>query len=467
MSERDVENSNEKTGYEEKLGGQNPEGNNFVTSNTKTGKAHTAPQEQQIMEVALEYANIETAIKRVIGNKGAPGIDKVTVGELRTYLDEHWQRIEAELMEGRYQPMPVRRVDIPKPDGGVRKLGIPTTVDRVIQQALHQVLSPIFEEEFSENSYGFRPGRNAHQAILKSKEYIDEGGRWLVDIDLEKFFDRVNHDILMSRVARKVKDKRVLRIIRSFLQAGIMENGLTTPATEGTPQGGPLSPLLSNIMLNELDRELERRGHVFCRYADDCNIYVRTEKAGQRVMESIKEYLEKKLKLKVNEKKSAVARPWERKFLGYSFTSHRVTKLRPAKEAIKKMKEKVREKCREGRGQNLKDFIRRSLNPQLRGWANYFKIVETPSPLEKLEGWIRRKLRCIIWKQQKKGKTRREAMIKKGANLSKAWQATWNNKGPWRNAKSEGMHQAYSNKYFEKLGLWPLQPPQMRTSEAL
>lgn len=460
MDERDVEDSNEKAGNEGKLEGQNPKGDTFGTSSIATKKEYTDPQEQHIMEVVLEYANIETALKRVIGNRGASGIDGITVGELRTYFSDHWQRIQIELMEGRYKPTPVKGVEIPKPNGGgMRKLGIPTTVDRVIQQALHQVLSPIFEEDFSEYSYGFRPGRSTHQAILKAKEYIAGGKRWVVDIDLEKFFDRVNHDILMSRIARKIKDKRVLRLIRSFLQVGIMENGLESARVEGTPQGGPLSPLLSNIMLHELDQELERRGHTFCRFADDCNIYVQSEKAGQRVMESIREFLETKLKLKVNEKKSAVARPWERKFLAYSFTSKMETKLKPAKESIKKMKDKIREKCRRGRGQNLKEFIKRSLNPLIRGLANYFKLVEAESSLTTLDGWIRRKLRCIIWRQQKSPHTRMKALIKGGVIPEAARETAWSGKGPWRCSRNRGTHQAYSNKYFKELGLCSLLLP--------
>lgn len=290
----------------------------------------TKPEGERLMEAVVERGNMESALKRVRRNAGAAGVDGMTTAELGDHLKRHWLSIKAALLEGRYVPQPVRRVDIPKPQGGIRTLGIPTATDRLIQQALHQVLQAIFEPGFSAHSYGFRPNRNAGQAVQAAQAYIREGRSWVVDIDLESFFDRVNHDMLMARVARKVKDKRVLKLIRRYLTAGMMEGGLVSARTEGTPQGGPLSPLLSNILLDDLDRELEKRGHAFCRYADDCNIYVRSERAGQRTMDALTRFLEERLKLRVNRAKSAVARPPERKFLGYSFTAQKETKLRLA-----------------------------------------------------------------------------------------------------------------------------------------
>jgi RNA-directed DNA polymerase len=310
------------------------------------------PETEQLMEAVVERENMWRALKQVERNKGAAGVDKMAVEQLRAYLREHWLRIKEELLADDYHPQPVLKVEIPKPDGkGMRMLGIPTVVDRLIQQALQQILSPLFEPDFSESSYGFRPNRSAQQAVLQAREYVKEGRRWVVDLDLEKFFDRVNHDILMSRLARRIKDKRILSLIRRYLQAGMMSNGLTTARREGTPQGGPLSPLLSNILLDELDKELERRGHKFCRYADDCNIYVQSRSAGVRVMKSITSFLDQRLRLQVNAEKSAVARPWERKFLGYSMTANRKPRLKVAKESVKRLKGKLREIFRRGQGQ--------------------------------------------------------------------------------------------------------------------
>jgi len=328
----------------------------------------------KLMEAVVERGNMTAAYKRVVGNKGSAGTDGMTVDDLYPYLCVEWERIKSELLEDRYHPHPVREVEIPKPDGGMRKLGIPVVADRLIGQGLYQVLEPIFAPEFSEHSYGFMRGRSAQQAVEKAREYVENGFRWVVDMDLEKFFDRVNHDILMSRIARKVKDKRVLRVIRRYLQAGIMVGGLEMARTEGTPQGSPLSPLLSNIMLDDLDKELEQRGHKFVRYADDCNIYVRSKRAGERVMESIREFLEKRLKLKVNGKKSAVDRPWKRKFLGYSMTSEKKTRLKVAPQSVKRFRAKLREIFRKGRGRNVGKVIK-ELTPVLRGWHSYFKLV--------------------------------------------------------------------------------------------
>jgi RNA-directed DNA polymerase len=414
-------------------------------------------QTDNLMEVILERTNMTMAFERVIGNKGAPGVDGITTEELKAYLQEHWLGIKIALMEGRYKPSPVRKVEIPKPGGkGMRQLGIPTVVDRLIQQAIHQILSPIFEKEFSDNSYGFRPGRSAHQAILKAQGYIVSGKEWVVDIDLEKFFDRVNHDILMSKVARKIKDKRLLLLIRRFLQAGIMAEGIVSQRVEGTPQGGPLSPLLSNIMLTELDEEIERRGLCFCRYADDCNIYVRTQRQGERVMKSIKKFLNNRLRLKVNEEKSQVAQHWQRKFLGYSTTKEGKPRRKIAEASIEKLKDKLRKKFRQGRGQSIGQVIK-NIIPLMRGWMNYFKLTETDSCLESLTCWIRHKLRAIIWRQLKRSRTRIKALIQQGITRKEAWILVMvQNKGPWRSSGSYVMNRAFPNWYFGRLGFTSL-----------
>ncbi len=406
-----------------------------------------------LMEAVVGRENMTDAYEQVMKNRGAPGVDGLTVVELKAYLQSHWARIKEELLEGRYQPQPVKRVDIPKPGGkGTRMLGIPCVVDRLIQQALNQVLQPIFDPEFSESSYGFRPGRSAQEAVLQAKEFVREGKRWVVDMDLEKFFDRVNHDLLMERVKRKVKDKRVLALIRRFLQAGMMESGVETQRTQGTPQGGPLSPLLSNILLDDLDKELERRGHSFCRYADDCNIYVRSKRAGERVMDSIKGFVEKRLKLRVNPEKSAVDRPWRRKFLGYSLTWHKEAKLKVAPESVKRLKEKLRERFRQGRGRNLERFIE-SLEPLLKGWSNYFRYAEVKGIFEELDEWIRRKLRAILWRQWKRPFTRAKNLMKRGLEEARAWKSAYNGRGSWWNAGASHLNQAFPKRFFDKLGL--------------
>ncbi len=426
-------------------------------SKSTASQDNSEPREHQLMEEVLTKENMTKAIKRVEQNQGAAGIDDMTVGELRIYLKQEWPRIRGELLEGRYKPKPVRRVMIPKAGGGQRALGIPTVVDRLIQQALHQVISPIFEKDFSESSYGYRPGRNAQQAVEQARQYVGKGRRWVVDIDLEKFFDRVNHDILMARVARKVKDKRILLLIRRYLQAGIMENGLTKASTQGTPQGGPLSPLLSNVLLDDLDKELEGRQHKFCRYADDCNIYVHTQRAGERVKESVTLFLSNRLKLKVNEAKSAVDRPWRRKFLGYTMTIDKSPRLRASIQSIGKLKNTLRIIFRSGRGRNIGQLITEELNPVIRGWGNYFSLNRVKKVPEELDFWIRRKLRCVIWRQMKRAKTRGKRMIQQGLDKQRAWKSATNGRGPWWNAGASHMNQAYPITYFNKLGLVALQ----------
>jgi len=405
------------------------------------------------MEAVVERGNVWSAYQRVVANKGAPGVDGVRVAEFKDWLKEHWPAVKAALLAGCYMPQAVRAVEIPKPSGGgMRLLGIPALVDRLIQQALLQVLQPIFEPGFSESSYGFRPGRNAHQAVKAAQQYVRAGKRFVVDLDLEKFFDRVNHDILMSRVAREVKDERVMKLIRRYLQAGLMQDGLIKPRTQGSPQGGPLSPLLSNILLTDLDRELARRGHSFCRYADDCNVYVSSLAAAEHAMAEITQFLEEELKLKVNAQKSACARPWERKFLGYSFTSHREARLKIAPESLKRLHEKVRERLRAGRGRSLAATIG-ELTPLLRGWMSYFRLTEVKGVLEELDGWIRRKLRGLLWRQWKRPVTRAKALMKQGLTEQRAWQSATNGRGAWWNAGANHMNHAYPKSYFDCMGL--------------
>ena len=379
--------------------GRNSRGNRGGASNSTARRENSNPKEMRMMETVVRGENMQKALLRVERNKGSVGVDNMTVRELRSYLKEQWSRIKEELLNDKYKPQPVLRVEIPKPNGGIRRLGIPTVVDRLIQQALHQVLSPIFDPGFSESSYGFRQGRKAQVAVKQAQKYVAQGKRWIVDIDLEKFFDRVNHDMLMARVARKIKDKRILRLIRRYLHAGIMDEGLIKASLEGTPQGEPLSPLLSNIFLDDLDKELERRGHKFCRYADDCNICIGSKKAGDSVMVSVTRFLEESLKLKVNRAKSAVDRPWKRKFLGYSMTPNKQPRLKVAAEAVRRLKGKLKEIFRKGRGQNIGRLIKEGINPLLKGWANYFCLSEVKRIFEEIDAWIRRKLRCILWRQ--------------------------------------------------------------------
>ena len=404
------------------------------------------------MEEVCERKNCWQAYKRVKANKGRPGIDGMTIGDLAGYLKQHWPTIREQLLSGSYRPQPVRRVEIPKPDGGMRKLGIPTVLDRLIQQAVMQVLQRRWDPTFSEHSHGFRPKRSAHQAVAKAQQYIAAGDHWVVDLDLEKFFDRVNHDRLMTALARRVTDKRVLRLIGAFLKVGVMEEGLVSPAEEGTPQGGPLSPLLSNIVLDELDRELERRKHRFVRYADDCNIYVRSEHAGRRVMSSVTRFLARRLKLKVNEAKSAVARPTERKFLGFSFSNNKEPKRRIAPKALLRCKEKIRELTRRTRGISLPQTAK-ELAAYLRGWKSYFGFCQTPSLLQALDEWIRRRLRSMIWKQWKHGKQRYAKLRQLGVGKDLAAQTAGSPHGPWHLAKSPALSYALPIAYFDSLGL--------------
>jgi RNA-directed DNA polymerase len=404
------------------------------------------------MDAVVERGNLWLAYQRVVENKGAAGVDELAVSELKDHLKRHWPTIRVRLLADVYQPAPVRRVDIPKPQGGMRTLGIPTVVDRLIQQALHQVLQPLFEPTFSDASYGFRPGRNAHQALCQAREYVAQGKRWVVDMDLEKFFDRVNHDLLMSKLAMKIGDARVLTLIRRYLAVGMMVDGLVQPRTEGTPQGGPLSPLLSNILLTDLDRELERRGHAFCRYADDCNIYVASERAGVGLLQRLTGFLAERLKLTVNTAKSAVARPWQRKFLGYSMTSHREAKLRIAEASIERLTEKVNVLLRGARGRRLAATIQ-TLNPLLRGWAAYFKLTQTKRTLEERDGWLRRKLRCILWRHWKRPYARARNLMQRGLPEERAWRSACNQRGPWWNAGASHMNAAFPKSWFDHLGL--------------
>ena len=404
------------------------------------------------MDTVCERGNLKLAYQRVVENKGAAGVDGIGVAEFKDHLKQHWPTIKVKLLAGEYMPLPVRRVDIPKPQGGIRTLGIPTLTDRLIQQALHQVLSPIFEADFSASSYGFRPGKNAHQAVKAAKQYVAEGRRFVVDMDLEKFFDHVHHDLLMEKLSKKIGDRRVQRLIRRYLEAGMMAEGIVTPRTEGTPQGGPLSPLLSNILLTELDRELESRGHAFCRYADDCNIYVRSQRAGERVMASMARFLADKLKLTVNAAKSAVARPWKRKFLGYSLTWHKAPRLRIAPTSIRRLEDRIRDVLKGSRGRSLPHTIE-ELNPVLRGWAAYFKLTQTKGGLEELDGWIRRKLRCIQWRHWKRPYTRAKNLMKAGLTEERAFRSAFNQRGPWGNSGASHMNQAFPKSFFDRLGL--------------
>ncbi len=438
-------------------------------SSAPTGEARTVGREEtessgamsgtenpastnRLMEEVCERENLKEALRRVKANQGSAGVDGMTVGGISDYLKQHWPAIREQLLNGTYEPKPVRRVEIPKPDGGVRKLGIPTVLDRLIQQVVMQVLQKQWDRTFSDRSYGFRPGRSAHQAVAQAQRYIAEGHGWCVDLDLEKFFDRVSHDKLMGQIAKRVEDKRLLKLIRAFLNAGVMENGLVSPSVEGTPQGGPLSPLLSNLVLDELDRELERRGHRFVRYADDCNIYVRSERAGQRVMESVTRFITQRLKLKVNEAKSAVARPQERKFLGFSFTAGSEVQRAIAPQALDRFKRRIREITRRAKSVSTKTTVE-ALAPYLRGWRSYFGFCETPEVLLSLTRWVRLRLRAALWRQWKTQRRRRAALLALGVSPRLARNTAGSGHGPWYLARSQALARGLSNAYFRSLGL--------------
>jgi len=406
----------------------------------------------QLMEEVCERDNLKEALRQVKANRGSGGIDGMTVDQLPDYLKQHWPAIREQLLNGTYEPKPVRRVEIPKPDGGVRKLGIPTVLDRFIQQAVMQVLQRRWDRTFSDHSYGFRPGRSAHQAVAQAQQYIAEGYGWVVDLDLEKFFDRVNHDKLMGQVAKRVEDKRLRKLIRAFLNAGVMENGLVSLSGEGTPQGGPLSPLLSNLVLDELDRELERRGHRLVRYADDCNLYVRSQRAGQRVMESVTRFITQKLKLKVNETKSAVARPQLRKFLGFSFTTGSQVQRVIAAKALDRFKQRIREITRQAKSVSLETTME-ELAPYMRGWRSYFGFCETPEVLIYLTRWVRLRLRAALWRQWKTPRRRRAALMKLGVSPRLASHTAGSGRGPWYLARAKALSVGLSNAYFKSLGL--------------
>jgi RNA-directed DNA polymerase len=441
--------------------GETGEARNTAAQEAETGAAKACLERPAAggpsMGAIVERNNLRKALKQVQRNKGAPGADGMTIGKLAPYLKEHWPTIRAQLLEGSYKPQPVRRVEIPKASGGTRALGIPTVLDRFIQQAAMQVLQAAWDPTFSEASFGFRPQRSAHQAVARAQEFIASGHGVVVDIDLEKFFDRVNHDILMGLVAKRVTDKRILKLVRGFLTAGVLIDGLVGPTEEGTPQGGPLSPLLSNLMLDVLDKELEKRGHRFVRYADDCNIYVRSQRAGERVLASVEQFLTKRLKLKVNKAKSAVAAPRVRKFLGFSFTIGANVKRRLAPQTVARFKARVRELTRRTRGRSLAQIIE-ELSRYLEGWRAYFGFCETPSVLRRLEHWTRRRLRAVSWKQWKRGRTRFAELRRRGVGRDLAAQTAGSPHGPWRLSNSPALALAFPNAALAALGL-PLLVP--------
>src|SRR5580700_4248438 len=421
-------------------------------SRMATNEPENPARTNRLMEEVCERENLKEALQQVKGNKGSAGVDGVTVDQLTEYLKQYWPVIREQLLNGTYEPKPVRRVEIPKPDGGVRKLGIPTVLDRFIQQAVMQVLQRRWDRTFSEHSYGFRPRRSAHQAVAQAQQYIASGYNWVVDLDMERFFDRVNHDKLMGQVAKRVEDKRLLKLIRGFLNAGVMENGLVSPSVEGTPQGGPLSPLLSNLVLDELDRELERRGHRYLRYADDCNIYVRSQRAGQRVMEGIVRFITRQLRLKVNATKSAVARPQERKFLGFSFSVGPEVQRIIAPKALERFKHRIRETTRRAKGVSMEATIA-ELAPYLRGWRGYFGFCETPDVLIYLTRWVRLRLRAALWRQWKTPRRRRAALLALGVRPRLAANTAGSGRGPWYLARSKALSVGLPNAYFKSLGL--------------
>ena len=436
------------------------EGRGEAPSVERSGEVRSAAHEnersgngdEKLLELVVESSNVEAALRRVKKNKGSPGIDGMTVEQLPTYLAAHWPRLREEILAGRYQPQPVRRHAIPKKGGGVRELGIPTAFDRLIQQCVLQVLQPRLDPRFSQHSYGFRPGRSAHDAVRAAQRYIQEGRRWVVDVDLEAFFDRVNHDVLMGRLAKRIADRRVLGLIRRYLNAGIMASGVVMDRHEGTPQGGPLSPLLANVLLDEVDKELEKRGHAFARYADDCNVYVRSKRAGERVMEALRR-LFTNLRLRVNESKSAVARPQDRKFLGYSFwyAKGSAVKRRVAPKALVAMKDRVRDITKRSGGRSIPSVID-ELRGYLIGWKNYFQLADTPRVFSDLDEWIRHRLRAIQLKHWKRGTTIYRELVRRGMRPDGARTVARNSRRWWRNSGME-INVAFPIAYFDRLGL--------------
>jgi RNA-directed DNA polymerase len=444
--QRELDFSSTPTGEARKAGGEENE-------SLETMHAPESPaRSDRLMEEIVDRENLKEALRRVKANKGSPGVDGMTVNQLDDYLKQQWPTILEQLLSGTYKPEPVKRVEIPKPDGGVRKLGIPTVLCRFVQQAVMQVLQRQWDPTFSNHSYGFRPRRSAHQAVAQAQRYIAEGYNWVIDLDLEKFFDRVNHDKLMAPIAKRVEDKRLLKLIRAFLNAGVMENGLISPSVEGTPQGGPLSPLLSNLVLDTLDRELERRGHRYVRYADDCNIYVRSERAGQRVMKSVTSFITGQLKLKVNENKSAVARPQERKFLGFSFTDGPEVKRAIAPKALDRFKDRIRAITRQAKGISMESTVEQ-LARYMVGWRGYFGFCETPEVLIYLTRWVRLRLRCAFWRQWKTPRRRRAALLQLGVRPQLAANTAGSGRGPWYLARSKALSVGLSNAYLRSLGL--------------
>jgi len=432
---------------------QGKEGEHSYAPASSEGEDRNRVNASKMLEKVLERENLNLAYKRVKKNGGSHGVDGMKVEELLPYLKQYGENLRQALLEGKYRPQPVRRVEIPKAEGGIRLLGIPTAVDRMIQQAIAQVLSPIFEKEFSNHSYGFRPGRNAHQAIDQARQYINEGYNVVVDLDLEKFFDRVNHDKLMYLLSKRIRDKRVLKLIRAYLESGVMLGGLTSATREGTPQGGPLSPLLSNVMLHELDKELEKRGHRFCRYADDCNIYVKSMKSGKRVMDGVTRFIEKRLKLKVNRDKSAVDYPTNRKFLGFSFYCIKgETRIRVHPKSLKRLKARLKELTGRSIGISMEARIDR-LNQTIQGWVNYFQLADMRVHCQRTDEWLRRRLRMCYWKQWKKIGARLGNLVRLGVPRPKAWEFANTRKGYWHIANSYILATSLTNEFFRNLGL--------------
>lgn len=429
-----------------------------MSASNQAGNNKDKGQESvKLMEQIVSRENMTKAYKRVVANKGVPGVDGLEVTELKGYLQEHWSTIKIALLEGSYYPQAVKQVSIPKVGGGERLLGIPTVIDRMIQQGIHQTLNSLYDPEFSEWSYGFREGRNAQQAVVQSRTHIQSGKRWVVDMDLSKFFDEVHHERLLSKLAHKIMDRRVIHLVDRYLRGGIMVNGIEEKRVKGTPQGSPLSPLLSNLVLDELDKELEFRGHKFVRYADDFQVYVGSRRTAERVIESLTGFIENKLKLKVNKTKSSIDRPWRRSFLGYSFTSQKESKLRVSPGSVQRLKGQVKEKLRQGRGRNQQKFIVEDLNPLLRGWISYFSKSEVKGFAAVIDGWIRHHLRKIRWRQMKRRWTRLQTLIKRGLPEERAVESCFNQRGPWWNSGASHMNQAYPTSYFDKLGLVSLQ----------